>query len=139
MGGQRIVVKVLPERLLTPMDSASLTFDGVTWLERGAYRNAIIDDITALELEAEPVLRDLVKNTLPAEAIDRITRRYDDVQLWIGYLKGPRLADSPIANAVRIARDTRHLISHRRLPATRQAALEVHSTVADALAWLRST
>jgi len=107
-------------------------------IERGAYRNAIIDDITALELEAERVLRGLAKGTLPAESIDHITRRYDDVQRWIGYLKGPRLSDSPVANEVRIARETRHLIAHAGLPATRQSAVDVHSTVADAIAWLRS-
>lgn len=106
-------------------------------IERGAYRNAIIDDITALELEAERVLRDLVKGTLPVEAIDRITRRYDDVQRWTGYLKGRRLSDSPVARQVRIAREQRHLINHVGLPATRQEALDVHSTVADAIAWLR--
>lgn len=106
--------------------------------QRGSYRSAIVDDITALELEAEQVLVDLVSPILPPGAIRQITRRFFDIQRWTGFMKGPQLKDSPFAADVTKARERRHLVNHRGQTATRTEAEEIHGTVSKAIAWLRA-
>jgi hypothetical protein len=125
-------LRAFRDRLMSGKQPAAidaLLYGAASLISRGAYRNVVVDAVTALELAVEEAIRKFgQKNRLPAGILDHLARKgqFDEqCKKVIPALGGPKLAsqDQRLWKRVRDARKKRHAIVHRGDSATKIEAL----------------
>lgn len=104
-------------------------------IERGDYRGAVLDDITAIDLKIEASFRTLLPSDLPESMVNALVRtRFTELPRWTGSLGGHDLSkDTRVWERVNRARETRHRLTHRGETLERAEAAEIHNEIAEAL------
>lgn len=122
-----------------PLPVVDLLFIGAgSQITRGRYRNAIVDDVTAFELEVAQQAERLLTGHLPESIIEKLTdQRFDDLCAWLDPLGGPAIKQLGRWPDAQKARAIRKAVVHDGAAATEEDARFVHEVVGVMLNALR--